>query len=362
MFGPRNTGKSFLIKQTLPIETKVINLLKTDIYLELLSEPHRLRERIDPKKDKIVVIDEIQKLPILLNEVHLMIEDYGIHFLLTGGSVRRLKDANNNLLGGRARRAELFPLTYAEITQFNLTSYLRIGGLPSIFNSSEPHEDLRAYIHNFLNEEIKTEAKIRKIDFFHRFLETAAQFSAELTNYANIASDVGVSEVTVKSYYELLEDTLIGFQLMPWRKGRSRKAISSSKFYFFDTGVLHSILKSPQILDQNSDIYGRTFEQFIAQEIRAYISYRRLDYDLNFWRSTDQKEVDFVINNNIAIEVKSAKKVKSEHLSGLKEIVAEGDFKSRILISFDSADRFVEGIQCLHWENFLKLLWSDKII
>ncbi len=362
LFGPRNTGKSFLIKQTFSKDTKVINLLRSDVYLELLSNPHKIRERIDFKKDKIVVIDEIQKIPLLLDEVHDMIEEYNIHFLLTGSSLKKLKSKENNLLGGRARRADLFPLTFAELKDFKLDQYLRYGGLPSIVISNEKDEDLDAYVYNFLNEEIKLESKIRKLDFFHRFLETAATFSAEIINYSNVASDIGVSEITIKSYYQLLDDTLIGFQLFPWRKGRSRKSITSSKFYFFDTGVMHSILKSPKILDKNSDIFGRTFEQFIAQEIRAYLSYRRLNYDFKFWRSLDKKEVDFVINDNLAIEVKSSKKVKPEHLSGLKLIAVEGNFKKRILISCDPTYRTIEGIECFYWSDFLNQLWLNKII
>lgn len=362
LFGPRNTGKSFLIKQTLDKDTKVINLLQSDVYLELLAEPHRIRERIDFKKDKLVVIDEIQKIPILLDEVHYMIEEYKIHFLLTGSSLKKLKSKNNNLLGGRARKAELFPLTFDEIQDFKIETYLRYGGLPFILRSQEKDEDLSSYVFNFLNEEIKLEARIRKIDFFHRFLQSAAAFSSEIINYSNIASDIGVSEITIKSYYELLEDSLVGFQLFPWRKGRTRKSIASSKFYFFDTGVLHSILKSPKILDTSSDVYGRTFEQFIAQEIRAYLSYRRLDYDFNFWRSLDKKEVDFVVNNEIAIEVKTAKKFKADQLSGLKQIGVEGNFKKRILVTFDPTSRTVDNIDCVSWKDFLIQLWDDKII
>jgi len=190
---------------------------------------------------------------------------------------------------------------------------------------------LYAYLASYVDEEIKLEAHVRKIDFFHRFLETAALYSSETINYANIASDIGVSEPTVKSYYQILEDSLFGFQLFPWRKGKGRKAIASSKFYFFDTGVLHTILRSPQILDQNSDIYGKTFEQFVAQEIRAYLSYRRKDMSFNFWRTSNQVEVDFVINDEIAIEVKSAKKIKRKHFKGLKHIADEGSIQNEIL-------------------------------
>jgi uncharacterized protein len=362
LFGPRSTGKSYLIRETLKGQVRLINLLKTEEFLELNANPSALREKINLKKDKLVVIDEVQKIPQLLDEVHLLIEEYGIHFLLTGSSVRRLKAKGTNMLGGRARRAELFALTSHEIKDFDLMRYLRYGGLPFVVNSSEPTEDLNAYLYNYLNEEIKVESNIRKIDFFQRFLSTAAMSSAEIINYASIASDIGVSEPTVKSYYEILEDTLIGFQVFPWRGGKSRKSITSSKFYLFDTGLLNTILRTPKVLDKNSDIFGKVFEQFIAQELRAYISYRRLDLPLLFWRSLQKHEVDFLIGNKTAIEVKSSKKVKPEHLAGLKAIATEGDFTNRFLVSFDPSEKFIHGVTCLPWKEFLSQLWSDKIL
>jgi len=362
LFGPRGTGKSYLIKKSFQENTLVINLLKSEEYLELNLNPGNLRNRINPKKDKIVVIDEIQKIPKLLDEVHFLIEEKKINFLLTGSSVRKLKAQHANMLGGRARKAELFPISFSEIEDFHLDSYLRFGGLPSILNSDEPREDLSAYITNYLNDEIKLEANVRKIDFFHRFLETSALYSSEIVNFANISSDVGVSEPTVKSYYEILEDSLVGFQLFPWRKGKNRKSITSSKFYFFDTGIVHAVLRSPNTLDRNSDIYGKSFEQFIAQEIRAYISYNRCDVDFNFWRSLDKMEVDFIINNEIAIEVKSARKIKKEHLRGLTAIKDELRFKERYLITQDPIEKFVAGIRCLPWNSFLEQLWAGAII
>ncbi len=361
LFGPRGTGKSYLIKESFGQDVLIINLLKSEEYLDLSLNPEKLRQRIDPKKHKIVIIDEVQKIPILLNEVHYLIEEFKIHFLLTGSSVRSLKASNANMLGGRARLATMFPLTYAEIENFKLEKYLRFGGLPGVIDSAEPREDLAAYLSQYIHEEVKLESNIRKIDFFHRFLETAALSSSEIINFANIASDIGVSEPTVKSYYQILEDTLIGFQLLPWSKGKKRKAISSSKFYLFDSGVLHTILRSPDVLDRNSDIYGKTFEQFMAQELRAYISYSRKDVPLNFWRSVEKDEVDFVINNEIALEVKASRKVKAEHFKGLKKISLEGHFTKMILLTHDPIDKIIDGIYCLHWSSFLKQLWAGEI-
>ena len=361
LFGPRGTGKSFLIRESFGKDVLVINLLKSEEYLDLNLNPENLRKRINPDKDKIVVIDEVQKIPLLLNEVHFLIEEHKIHFLLTGSSVLRLKATNANMLGGRARMATMFPLTFSEIDNFNIEKYLRFGGLPGVIDSLEPREDLAAYVNQYINEDVKMESNVRKIDFFHRFLETAALCASEVINFSNIASDVGVSEPTVKSYYQILEGTLIGFQLFPWSKGKSRKSIASSKFYFFDTGVLHTILRSPDKLDRNSDIYGKTFEQFIAQELRAYISYNRKDFPINFWRTHDKNEVDFVINNEIAIEVKASRKVKADHLKGLEQIKLEGTFKKRILVSNDPIEKIENGVLCVHWNLFLEKLWSDKI-
>lgn len=362
LFGPRGTGKSFLIRQSFKDNVLIINLLRSEDYLDLSLNPEKLRQRINPKKDKLVIIDEVQKIPQLLNEVHDLIETYKIHFLLTGSSTRKLKSKDANLLGGRARRAELFPLCFSEIPDFNLETYLRFGGLPIVIDSQEPKEDLSSYLMNYLNEEIKLEGTVRKIDFFHRFLETAALSSSETIRFSNIASDIGVSEPTVKSYYQILEDTLLGFTLSPWRKGQSRKSVSAQKFYFFDTGVLHTILRSPDVLDRNSHFYGKTFEQFIAQELRAYLSYRRKDDPFQYWRSSDKYEVDFVIGDKIAIEVKSAKKVKSEFLTGLTQVKNEGKFEKRILVTQDPIEGTVDGIHYYHWKSFLIKLWNDQII
>lgn len=362
LFGPRGTGKSYLIRNTLKSAGLVINLLKSEEFLELNRNPENLRKMIDPNIHKLVIIDEVQKIPQLLNEVHYLIEEYQIKFLLTGSSIRKLKAFDANLLGGRARSAHLYPLTYNEIKNFKLDKYLRYGGLPAIHFSEEPREDLAAYLIHYLNEEVKIESNVRKIDFYQNFLECAALTSAELINYSNISRDIGVSEPTVKGYYQILEDTLIGFQLLPWKKGKSRKSIATSKFYFFDTGVLHTILRSPHELDRNSDIFGKTFEQFIAQELRAFISYKKKDVPLNFWRSQDKVEVDFVIDSKIAIEVKSSKKTKKEHFHGLKEISKEGSFKKRILITQDPINKTVDGVICYNWKDFLEDLWADKIL
>ncbi len=363
LFGPRGVGKSFLIKEAFSGETVlIINLLKSEIYLDLSLNPENLRKMVQAGNYKAVIIDEVQKIPQLLNEVHYLIEELGLNFLLTGSSIRKLKANDANMLGGRARLASMYPLTYAEINDFHLEKYLRFGGLPAILNSDEPREDLMAYVVNYLNEEVKLESKVRKIDFFHRFLETAALYSSEVINYSNLARDtVGVSEPTIKSYYEILEDTLIGFQLFPWRKGKSRKSIASCKFYFFDTGVMHSILKSPNVLDRNSDLYGKTFEQFIAQEIRAYISYERKEASFHYWRTLDHAEVDFVINDEIAIEVKSSKKVKSDHLSGLIKIQEEGSFRALFLVTHDPSLKKIGKVNCLSWTKFLDQLWSGEI-
>jgi predicted AAA+ superfamily ATPase len=370
LFGPRATGKSFLIKQSLGKIALVINLLQSQLYLKLAGNPSELEDlidadlqRIDSKAGapRIIVIDEVQKIPALLDEVHRLIEERGLRFLLTGSSARKLKYGNANLLAGRAWTANLFPLVSNEIPNFKLDHFLRYGGLPVVYQSEDPIEELNAYVRTYLYEEIQAEGLVRKIPQFSRFLTTAALSSGQLLNYAQLSSDCGVPASTIKEHYSILEDTLLGFQLAPWLHSQKRKAISTAKFYFFDTGVTHT-LAGTQTLDRNSDLYGRSFEQWIAMELKAYLSYRRILEPLSFWRSTHDLEVDFIVGDHTAIDVKATKRVTQKHLKGLKALSEERHFKKLILISQDPIETLKEGIFCIHWKTFLNDIWSDKLI
>lgn len=363
LFGPRSTGKTYLIKQQLGDRCIIFDLLKGDLFLRLSADPSEIEGMIDAKEHDAlpVVIDEIQRVPALLNEVHRLIEERQIRFLLTGSSARKLKKEHANLLAGRAWNAELFPLTSSEIPNFNLNKYLRYGGLPQVYPSPHPEEELDAYVNTYLKEEIQAEGLIRKLPPFSRFLRTAALSNGQILNFTEVASDSQVPPSTVREYYAILVDTLVGFFLEPWTRSKKRKAIQTAKFYFFDTGVTHTIAGTKH-LDRNSDAYGISFEQFIGMEIRAYLSYSRTKEPLTFWRTTHGFEVDYLIGDHTAIEVKSTHKVSSRHFKGLKALQEEGIFKQYLLITQDKISVKKDDISTMHWTDFLKKLWDGAVV
>lgn len=362
LFGPRATGKSFLIHDQLANGIPIIDLLEHELYLRLSSNPGELETIIRAyEHHEVVVIDEVQLIPALLNEVHRLIEKYHIRFLLTGSSARKLRRNQANLLAGRARQAELFPLSFAEISDFNLNKYLQYGGLPLVHLSNEPQEELYAYVNTYLKEEIQAEALVRQLPSFTRFLHFSALTSGQLLNFASVGSDAGIPPSTIREYYHILEDTFIGFMLPAWTKSVKRKAISKAKFYYFDLGV-KNILAKIKALDQQSDLYGQAFEHFIALEIRAYISYRRKHLEFHYWQAKNGPEVDFIIGDETAIEVKTAERIQNKHLKGLKYLAEEKICQRYILVSHDKLKRKIENIEVMHWREFLELLWQDKII
>ncbi len=360
LFGPRATGKSTLIRQQLP-QAEYLNLLDSHLYYKLLNMPHALETVIDPMnaKKNHVVIDEVQLIPVLLNEVHRLIEEKGWHFLLTGSSARKLKRGQANLLGGRAREAQLFPLTYKEIPDFDLDRYLSFGGLPFIYQSGEPYEDLFAYVNTYLKEEIQAEAHVRKIPSFAKFLNLSALTNGQNLNFTEIANDSAVTATAIREYYYLLEDTFMGFFLPCFTKTLKRKAVSTAKFYYFDTGVAHA-LRQLRAIVPNSDDYGRAFEHFIAMELRAYLSYQRLFFPLTYWHTRTGTEVDFIVGDHLAIEVKATRSVQNKHLSGLKALAEENIFKHLILVSQDPIIQRMGNILALPWDLFLKKLCSGE--
>jgi predicted AAA+ superfamily ATPase len=358
LFGPRGTGKSFLIREQLRTQALVIDLLRSEFFMRLSSAPSQLEEIIDAAdKPSIVVIDEVQKVPALLDEVHRLIEERKIRFLLTGSSARKLKREHANLLAGRASRAELFPLTWKELENFDLHRYLRFGGLPRVYFSEDPEEELDAYVRTYLTEEIQAEGFIRRLPPFHRFLQTSALASGELINFANVGSDAQVAPSTVREHYQLLEDTLIGFFLMPWIKSKRRKAIATAKFYFFDTGITHA-LTGTKVVERNSDLFGRSFEHFLAMEIRSALSYQRTREPFSFWRSTHGHEVDFIVGDRFAVEVKAKTRTGGRDARGLAAFREEDAVRHHYLVSQDRVERKSEGIEYIHWETFLARLWK----
>lgn len=360
LLGPRSTGKTFLLRKLLPNKKCVyINLLSADTFLRLSTEAALLGELLGTYK--MAVIDEIQRMPELLNEVHNLIEDKKARFLLTGSSARRLKREHANMLGGRAGMLIFSPLVYPEISNFNLEKYLLYGGLPRVYDSDDPKLELEAYISVYLEQEIKLEANLRHLEPFSRFLKSAAFNNGELINYTNIASDSSVPASTVREYYTILEDSLVGIIIEPWLESKKRKAIQTAKFYFFDTGVCNYIL-GIQHLDRNTNLWGKLFEQFICMELKAYLSYFQRKKKLMFWRSINKQEVDFVIDNEIAVEVKSTKKILPSHMLGINALKEEKIFKKFYIVSEDKLERVSEGVSIMHWTSFLKALWNEEIV
>lgn len=372
LFGPRGVGKTSLVRAQLQGRAIVLDLLRSSLFTRLASDPDELEAIIDAEISKSrqrrpwIVLDEIQKLPELLDSVHRLIEERRWQFLLTGSSARKLRRGGANLLAGRAWTAELFPFTSAEVDFTDLERCLRFGTLPPVWFSDDPAEELDAYVGTYLKEEIRAEGLIRKMAPFSRFLKVAALSSGQLINYAQIASDAAVSESTVREHVSVLEDTLLGFVLEPFTETKKRKAIQTGKFYFFDTGVMHQ-LRGTETIDRNSDTYGLSFESLIASELRAYISYRRSKQQLCFWRSTHQHEVDFTIGTLAAVEVKATKRTTDRHLAGLKALAEEGIFKKYFLVSQDPTERLIRlgpraEVRIVHWRTFLRELWNDEVV
>lgn len=353
------------MRQQLAERAFVIDLLRSDLYLRLWAHPEDLAGLIaasPPERQRIVVIDEVQRIPELLNEVHRLIEEKQVRFLLTGSSARKLRRGNVNLLAGRAWTAHLYPLTSQEIPAFDLDRYLRYGGLPSVYLSADPEEELQAYVHTYLYEEIQAEGVVRKLPQFSRFLQGAALDSGQLLNFAHLGSAAAIPASTIREYYAILEDTLLGFTLGPWTKSRKRRALSTAKFYLFDTGVTHTLAQTKTV-DRNSDLYGRSFEQWLAMELQAYLSYSRKSASdgLSFWRSSQQHEVDFVVGDHTAIEVKATRKVVKGDERGLLALKEEGVLQRFLLVSQDPIEIERGGVLQLHYQTFLDRLWKGEI-
>jgi predicted AAA+ superfamily ATPase len=361
LFGPRSTGKTTLIRQQLAGKAFIIDLLNSRYFLRLSSAPHELESMIAATPADIIVIDEIQRIPELLNEIHRLIESRNLTFLLTGSSARKLRRGRANLLAGRVWNAGMFPLIYREIPGFDLNRYLRYGGLPAVYLSEYPEEELDAYVNTYLKEEILAEGLIRRLPPFSRFLKTISLANSEMINFTKLANDCQVPPSTVTEYIGLLEDTLVGFLLPAWTESKKRKAIKTGKFYFFDPGITH-MLAGTEALDRNSNLYGKSFEQFICMELRAYLSYRRKKLPLTYWRSKSGHEVDFLIGTRTAIEVKASRKISRNDLKGLNYLKEEGVFKNLILVSQDPISTLTDGILTVPWQKFLSDLWEDKFV
>ena len=366
LFGPRQTGKSSYVREQLKPEPMLsYNLLDGGLRLRLLADPTLMRQEVEARnlRDCVVFIDEIQKCPELLDEVHLLIEERGIRFLLSGSSARKLKRAGTNLLGGRARTKYLHPFVYPEVAEDNdlLERVMARGLLPPHYLSEAPDEDLRSYVDTYLSEEIAAEGQARNLPAFARFLQTAATVNAKIINYTNAANDAQVPRQTVRLWFQILIDTMLGYELSSYTSTVKRKAVETAKFYFFDIGVVRALRRLPAILPESSD-FGEFFEHYIFMELKAYLDYRKPSSRLSYWRSLSGYEVDFVIDDEVAIEVKTAEVAQDKHLSGLKALREEGKIKSFYLVCRESRPRKVDGIDILPWREFLARLWAGDIV
>jgi len=370
LWGPRQTGKSTLLK-TLFHRSRRYDLLLASEYRRLVQKPGILREEILADKSAgerqhfPVIIDEIQKIPELLDEVHWLIENSGVRFILCGSSARKVKRGQANLLGGRAIRYELHPLVYHEIPDFDLIKALNAGLVPRHYLSSRPRRLLESYVGDYLKEEIVAEALTRNIPGFNRFLEVAALSNGELVNYRNIASETGVSAPTAKEYFRILEDTLIGKMVPAFRKRAKRRLIGAPKFYFFDIGIVSHLARRGKI-ESGSELFGKAFEQFIFMELKAHASYSEINYPIAYWRTASGFEVDFILedeDNLVAVEVKSTDLIRNRHLKGIRAFKQEYPAKHFIVVSMEPRPRQTEdGINLIPWEIFLERLWSNQII
>lgn len=355
LFGPRQTGKTFMIRRQFP-KAKYYNLHETDTFLKFNQSPHRLRQELT-SKDKLVIMDEIQKLPLLLDEIQVMIDDQNVRFLLTGSSARALKRKGLNLLGGRARTKRLHPLCFKELRQqFNLLTALDHGLLPSLYFSDSPYEDLQAYVGTYLKEEVAAEAVVRNLPAFSRFLTVAALCNGQMLNYSKIASDAQVPKSTVQEYFHILRDTLLGDDLPAWRRTEKRKPLTTAKFYFFDIGIVRHLQRRRQ-LQEGSPEFGEAFEAYVYHELKTYCDYQGVP-DLAYWRSTSDFEVDFILNDCTAIEVKAKANVSDRDLRGLRALQEERLLKHAVVVSLETHPRRVGEITILPWQEFLTGLWE----
>ena len=367
LFGPRQTGKSSYIKNQLAQPRLSWTLLDNELYRDLSMRPSLLRNTLRAKgiNDGVVVLDEIQRLPDLLNEVHMLIEETEIHFLLTGSSARKLRKKGVNLLGGRAGRLNFHSLVWPEIRRFETSpdAIFKTGLLPSSFTGDDYESFLTDYVGLYVKEEIEAEREVRNLPPFWEFLRIAAANSGEITNYENVARNVGISGVSVREWYRILVDTLIGFEVPPYRKTKIRKPNASSKFYIFDTGVTRK-LQGISAIEEGTAEFGRYFENYIAMEIRSFLDYSGSDNEgLSYWHAQSGQEVDFIIRDRVAVEVKAAKRVSPRDMKGLKALMEEGLMEKYILVCREDFPQLLDnGILILPYRDFLSDLWDGKIV
>lgn len=369
ILGPRKTGKTTFLKQKFP-DSLYIDLLKSDLLRKYSTYPERLREElllIDKNQRGLpIIIDEVQLVPALLNEIHWLIENENLYFILCGSSTRKLRASGVNLLGGRAWTYLFFPFVYPEMSEYNLEKVLTRGTVPSHYLSSDYQKHLEAYVHDYLSMEIQQEGLVRNFPAFRHFLEVAAFSSGELINYANIARESGVNEKTIKGYFDILEDSLVGHRLPPFSHKHKRDIIfKTPKFYFFDVGVTN-VLKKNAAKSHFMETQGHVLESYIFQELNAYRFLQNKDLALTFWRTTTGLEVDFILGKNVAIEVKTTANIHTSHLKGLVSFAEEQNPEHLIMVCNETAPRLITHkgfkIKIFNVESFLNRLWKNEFL
>ena len=363
LWGPRQTGKSTLLKQLFP-DAPYYDLLKSEVYALYKMKPSRLRDEcMMMEEGEIVIIDEVQKIPELLDEVHWLMVNRGIHFILCGSSARKLKRSGANLLGGRAIRKTLHPLVSAEIPDFDIDKAVNVGMLPRHYLASSPAKRIQAYVGDYLQQEVIAEALVRNLDSFTRFMEVAAISDGEMVNYTKIASECGVSSKTVKEYFVILQETLLGYMLPAYTKTVKRRVQIAPKFYYFDVGITNYLLHRDPLRRGTAE-YGHAFEHLIVQEVMAYMDYSESMKGLSFWHTQNNAyEVDLVVGNaEVALEIKSSDNITTSHLKGLKAFGEEHPECKLIVVSLEERPRMMNGVEIWPAQIFLKRLWEGKVV
>ena len=362
LWGARQTGKSTLLKNIYP-EAHYYDLLLPDVYSRLQRKPERLIQELQHlDHNELVIIDEVQMLPNLLNAVHWLIVNRNIRFLLCGSSARKLKRLGANMLGGRAVRRQLFPLVSREIPDFDIVKAVNNGMLPRHYLINDPWNRLEGYIGNYLQQEIEAEALSRNLSTFSRFLEVAALTDGEMVNYQNIATDCGVSANTIKAYFDILQETMIGYYIPAFRNVQKRRLIKAPRFYFFDVGIVNYLCNRRKMEPGSTD-FGHGFEHLIVQELMAYLSYTHSRKTISYWRTTSGYEVDIIYGDaEVAIEVKASSEVQSRHLKGLKAFSEEHPAARAIIVSLDAAYRRINQVEVWPVTQFLNALWNGDIL
>lgn len=366
LWGARKTGKSTWLRERFP-DSVYYDFLQTDVMLELTRQPARLREQLLARDLAAlrgpVILDEVQKVPQILDEVQWLIETQRLSFVLCGSSARKLRRGQANLLGGRAWRFEMHPLVSVEVPGFNLLQALNRGLLPSHYTQPQFRRALRAYVQDYLKEEVFAEGLTRNVAAFSRFFDAVGYSHGELVNYANIARDCGVDGKTVKEYYQILVDTLLGSFVEPFKRRQSRQVISATpKFYLFDVGVAGTLIRR-QVDEARGEQFGRAFEHFIFMELHAHRSYTELEYPLRFWRTKTGLEVDFVLGDGeVAVEVKGAGQVANRDLNALAAFRDEYRPKHAILVCNEKEERAAGKLRVVPWRIFLKKLWAGEYL